>query len=438
MKPNDVPRNHSTVPARSAIRRQRTLRYNSHARDRPSSSLDRSHGRSRNLDLRFSFEAARRAYATPDSTGPSVGNDIEIEVERDFAHTEATQRRLLESGRALLRNIRDHEGPRSHTRLPGNISSGYERAPLLSVGSRTRYNELTESRPTYENDSDLAPLSTLGSRTGLPEYIPAPPHSTGDASSASLLNDPTSNSSAMNLIPTPPTANQLDGSIEVSSRDYVARQGLHRHAGDGVETFPLAQHQAQAILRPHRHVSRESLDGLGDRRQSLSSEDDSWETLLTTMTPDERLPSTHSSFTSATAVTSSSSSNTASSYGSQTTAPSTFNVVEAHQIICDNTDTEESRSEDYYDTNGQALANSNPHARDLGGRSSTSAPERSVVYDSHRAELFGRIERIWEREEEIQQINENLDRFAQQLPEEWWAATGQETVHRRRLSWGRL
>lgn len=43
-----------------------------------------------------------------------------------------------------------------------------------------------------------------------------------------------------------------------------------------------------------------NLDGLGDRERSISPEAISWETMLTTITPDERIPSTNSSFTSAT------------------------------------------------------------------------------------------------------------------------------------------
>src|SRR5690606_26327942 len=52
--------------------------------------------------------------------------------------------------------------------------------------------------------------------------------------------------------------------------------------------------------------TQQSVDGLGDRQRSLSppddnAENDTWETLLTTITPDEHLPSADSSFTSATA-----------------------------------------------------------------------------------------------------------------------------------------
>lgn len=51
---------------------------------------------------------------------------------------------------------------------------------------------------------------------------------------------------------------------------------------------------------PRHDISR--ADGLGDRRRSVSPSEDAWETFMTTITQDERLPSAESSFTSATAA----------------------------------------------------------------------------------------------------------------------------------------
>lgn len=64
------------------------------------------------------------------------------------------------------------------------------------------------------------------------------------------------------------------------------------------------QEQLRQVLRTARRdyrrrgLTQEEIDGLGDRHRSPTPEDDSWETLRTTITPDERLPSVHSSFTS--------------------------------------------------------------------------------------------------------------------------------------------
>ena len=81
---------------------------------------------------------------------------------------------------------------------------------------------------------------------------------------------------------------------------------------------PRLQEMETAVLPPLRRMSHHfsmpetnnlssrdplrhgNLDGLGDRERSLSPEAISWETMLTTITPDDRIPSTNSSFTSAT------------------------------------------------------------------------------------------------------------------------------------------
>ncbi len=52
---------------------------------------------------------------------------------------------------------------------------------------------------------------------------------------------------------------------------------------------------------PTTTSSSPQVDGLGDRQRSLSPEDN-WDTLLTTITPDQQLPSADSSFTSASAA----------------------------------------------------------------------------------------------------------------------------------------
>ena len=61
--------------------------------------------------------------------------------------------------------------------------------------------------------------------------------------------------------------------------------------------FSMPESNNLSSRDPLRHGN---LDGLGDRERSLSPEAISWETMLTTITPDDRIPSTNSSFTSAT------------------------------------------------------------------------------------------------------------------------------------------
>lgn len=90
-----------------------------------------------------------------------------------------------------------------------------------------------------------------------------------------------------------------------------------RRVGFPSITESIHQENVRASRRVGAHV-----DGLGDRERSFSPEDESWATLLTTIQPDEHLPSVSSSFTSATASASAASlsSNSASSTNTAPTA----------------------------------------------------------------------------------------------------------------------
>ena len=72
-------------------------------------------------------------------------------------------------------------------------------------------------------------------------------------------------------------------------------------------------HNPLQRMRPRHWPSRltgrvGTVDGLGDRERSFSPEDFDWESLLVSIPPDERVPSAHSSFTSASASASAASS----------------------------------------------------------------------------------------------------------------------------------
>lgn len=71
--------------------------------------------------------------------------------------------------------------------------------------------------------------------------------------------------------------------------------------GDARERLRRIFRRARRDYR-RRGLTQEEVDGLGDRRRSPTPEDDSWDILRTTITPDERLPSLHSSFTSTEAL----------------------------------------------------------------------------------------------------------------------------------------
>ena len=102
----------------------------------------------------------------------------------------------------------------------------------------------------------------------------------------------------------------------------------------------VGERSINEALRPNREPT---IDGLGDRQRSLSpeynrDEDDAWETLLTTITPDANLPSADSSFNSASASGTNAARNgttTNSSNSSQTLPSSLDSAVPTMHMVLD-------------------------------------------------------------------------------------------------------
>lgn len=110
-----VMRTDPTAPARSTIRRQRSVRYPSrYHRDQPPPSRPRSHRR----HDRFLEAMGRHEVRVP----PSAERALAIEVTANQAHAEASRRRRLESGRATLRDALSYEPTRQFTDLPRDYS----------------------------------------------------------------------------------------------------------------------------------------------------------------------------------------------------------------------------------------------------------------------------------------------------------------------------
>ena len=155
----------------------------------------------------------------------------------------------------------------------------------------------TELSPTSEEDlerfnrgNDFGLLAHLRDVTSTPE-------------ADSILPEDNSRSMSLSHISTYPNiSSNVSGGLPAS----LDRAG---------ESFAPMSREAQRQIRlitqmarqnyRRRHLTREEVDGLGDRRRSPTPEDYSWETLRTTITPDERLPSVHSSFTSTDALSTS-------------------------------------------------------------------------------------------------------------------------------------
>lgn len=460
-----------TATARSSIRRQRTVRYSPNVRDHQSTlstllsrNQSRSQGRMRMLaDRRSLLEDIRRRdqRAPSSSSGPDDMQDLEAEA--DLAHSEASQRTRLESGRALLRDALSYERPGQRRRVD-------------------RGNTLSETQVTQDLNHPLGPDDIEGLRTisrsenarsPPPGYMPTPPYASGDISDRSSLYDHTPPLGTALFTPRFAPAHRLDrenelranferdavlarlavrmgGMSTAAEREYVAghRAEINRMRSRNPAELTLEYREAEAaylesvetrldlmrrmrerdlselpplhrmsrpfqdIVSATRRHSRSNVDGLGDRERSFSPDDDQWETMLTTIQPDQRIPSANSSFTSATASSSSLSSNAVSSYGTLVTAPSTSTEVDVCPI--DISDSEE----DPTDLIDAQISQAESQANRI------EALSQRLSQQQNRDEQVARRRRMEEREEELQHLEANLRRLERQISEEQPLAAG--------------
>ncbi len=435
-----------SAPARSTIRRQRTVRYSPHVRSRPSSSRTQSISNARNADRHPLLEAIRRGDSTVASTRADEDELVDVEMEADLAHAEASQRRRLESGRALLRDALSYERPsrriRPHHHLYRPHSHHHHRPNAQSSANSRHLGFTVQGLPFYSDSRSGSTIANIdGSsprpvatevRSPPPEYMPTPPYTSGDASNQSTAFNTTPTVGTASFTPRFAPAYRYTETAEAAFREYVARHNLDVPTYQDLDGLPPLRHMTNRD-RPRYNSQRisphpDAVDGLGDRRRSFSPEDYSWETLLTTITPDERLPSAQSSFTTATASGSSLSSNSTSSYGTLVTVPSSADTLDTYPNICDNTESEDSGSDDVDDaaTERHFL---DPLEDDISAAASLRHRARMRALEISRAEQLARQRRILEREEELRQ---------RQVPEDWWAATGRERSSRTRTGRERL
>ena len=452
-----------TVPARSAIRRRRTVRYSPNVRDHQSTfaallshSQHRSQGHMRVLaDRRSLLEDIRRRDRSATSSINNPTGTQDAEAEADLAHSEASQRSRLESGRALLRDALSYERPGRRLRIPRQTT--LSEAPATTV----------VWRPDSAEDIEESQTSARANEARSPpaQYLPTPFFIAGDSSNRFNSHVPSPPLGTALLTPRFAPAHRLDGEEEAQA-NAVREEGLARLSSrmeefmDSGEREYIAGHAAQIArmraldqdaltpevreqeaaylelvetlmrrVRDHevveyprsRRISRSSramsrsqrrnqhqsnFDGLGDRERSFSPDDDQWETMLTTIPLDERVPSAHSSFTSATASSTSSSSNPSSSYGTMITAPSTSNAVE----VCPGEyDESEDDSINAFDAQIAQVENQADRIEALSQR---------LDHQQYRDEQITRRRRMLEREQELQQMEANLHRLESQISEE--------------------
>ena len=420
-----------TAPARSSIRREPTVRH----RNNPISSRQQSHGINPGVDRHALLNIIRRDHQN--GLPPGHDNDVafsrdrEVETAANVARRHASDRVRVENDRAILRDSLSYE-------RPAHRSHGRESALRYEM----RHPEASDRASGLpDSDADPYPRPTLhGMRSPPPEYMPTPPYATGESHGRHSATPPLGNPS---LTPRFAPAYRLSESADYFpplQRQSRIRDRQGSSYPEGHSSVDLTHRSPPLRRNRHRdayvtateYVPRTPYgptDGLGDRRRSFSPEESTWETLLTTITPDERLPSAQSSFTSATAPTSSLSSNSASSSATISTAPSSRSEPQNTQPthICDeSTDSECSDSDDDYSMTAQETGHRTPALFDPNQTSATSFQERWVRagWDLHHE--TERARRRSDRDLEFQQVHAILDRMDRDepVPDEWWAAAG--------------
>ena len=429
-------------------------------------------------DRRSLLEDIRRQDRSATSSISTPTHAQDIEAEADLAHSEASQRSRLESGRALLRDALSYERPGRRLRIPRQTASS-EAPAATALWRPVGAEESGESQGSARADEARSPR---------PQYLPTPPYTSGDVSyrSSQYVSSPPLGTAL--LTPRFAPAHRLDGEDEVRAnavREEVLARLSSRMAEmmDSGEGEHIAVHAAQiarmrdlnqdaltsevreqeaAYLelvetrlelirrvrdhdlaelprlsrmgRPTRAISRRArrhhhqsnLDGLGDRERSFSPDDDQWETMLTTIPPDERVPSAHSSFTSATMSSTSPSSNPTSSYGTVMTTTSTNTEIEACPAEYSES---EDDSLDVFDAQVAQVEGQNNRIEALSQR---------LDQQRHRQEHLARRRRMLEREQELQQMEASLHRLERQLSEERLVAAGRQIVTGARTARERL
>ncbi|KAI9738446.1 MAG: hypothetical protein M1818_005343 [Claussenomyces sp. TS43310] len=172
---------------------------------------------------------------------------------------------------------------------------------------------------------------------------------------------------------------------------------------------PSTAYMAQQRRDPHLNTTR--LDGLGDRIRSPSWEGDgTWDTLLTTLTPDPQPPTAASSFASTSVSTSTTmnpetSGTPLTSFDDDLTLENACDIVEdIVGLFSDGSDTEAEMEDEIYESNDRSYADvvSSRRRRLARRNGGTDIPES-----------LGGMQRI------IRRLAGRED-----IPDEWWAEVG--------------
>ncbi|KAI9853796.1 MAG: hypothetical protein M1813_001804 [Trichoglossum hirsutum] len=443
-------KNDKPAHARSAIRRHR-VRGNPYAASayRLSNGIA-PQGSEATLSPRrgLFFEVIRRPHrrvSVPDDDTSSE-SDAELDAiahAADLERLEAANRRRTENGRALLRDALSYERPGRRLRDRPFDSSRNMPPPLPPVPEPRDY----ARRQPWELAIERARLDELyrrRSRMASPTFVPTPPYTpgSGDASARSSPHSqaitPPLGSAA--LTPGFPPAHRFTVPAREPIQGPLAQPATYAGVDSGrprsdpnqidIDQLPPLRRMRRRIVdgplpnsseHPDQPSQTPLVDGLGDRERSLSPEDP-WETLLTTMTPDTHLPSTDSSFTSASA-SASFASNSASTSTSLATAPtsSAFDPYPGCDLLDSDSDASMTEADDdEFDTPNFARLYDHPddhyHPRSIplvpslnrGGLRVPSATERRQIEHAFREEM------------RMMMLGPEMP----SIPVEWWEAEG--------------
>jgi len=394
----------------------------------------------------------------------------------DLAHAEASQRSRLESGRAHLRDALSYERRYQRVRAPQD-STAQEPVTTRSSPLSVRATETEPTRsfqqlhegsslptpPHMSGDaSDESPphenVVPLGTASLTPRFAPAHRYFPGIAGDNSSMLEQSAAAPTERTLHTENSSSSRDipDFIEVlpnidrtrsheltdmsydslnAEADYVQHMALLQDLPYSRDPAPPSGPLDRAELRVLRQINRrraaesylfgrhrsqsDNLDGLGDRQRSFSPDDDAWETMLSTIPPDDQMPSAHSSFTSVTPSASSLSLNSASSYRTLVTAPSTVPEIEACPAEISESDedsvfegTDEMELRERHRDPTRFLARSEEHLSRIESLSQRLSRQRTRNEQRlHRRHNF-------EREEEIRRLESSVQRLERQTPNE--------------------
>ena len=434
--------------------------------------------------------------------------DQSISLAADVAHAEATNRGRMESGRARLRDALSYERQSAQFSGHGRLQQIPADQGVAPPSAESPNNELGVTRrlpaPRYVSTPphtsrqlpDESPPTFPAASFRMAEYTPgfppahAPAGRLSPAQRSFMISERMTNLARLSnqirfLRATPRFRNEpalemllsdVNSRIAQSSTDLSSEElstdtnfvdTLTRHleslAGpehdrrDRASIAPLLSSQPADQMSAGREDHPEPLtytfgrhdevDGLGDRARSLSPDGVSWEILHSNIAPDERIPSTHTSFSSAatseSTISRGTNSGAASSYGTSFTSPSTGAEAEpcpavemSNSAMGSNGDglVEEiaDRNLTLHERASEVVSRSNNHLDRIVSLSRRLNQQRS------RGEYMARHRRMVEREIELQRMEATLQALERQIEEEQSNAAEWQRLNNMRATRERL